>query len=610
MTSTTQPAEMVGSPFLQALSQRVLLSDGATGTVLQERGIPVDACLELANVDRPDLVRQLHLEYIQAGADLIQTNTFGANRPRLAAFGLEDRVRELNEAAVRIAREAVAAAGRPVFIAGDVGPLGQEMDESAASLAFAEQIEALAAAGVDTLLLQTFTSLTEATLAVRTARRVAPGLPIVAEISFQPDFRTSDGHRAQEAAVALRYAGADVVGANCGEGPPAVLRLIREMSEVEGRRLLLIAQPSAGRPTLVQRRVVYQVDAGYMADYARRFVEAGAAIVGGCCGTSPRHIGAMKRALEGPAVPRITAAAPAKEPAAPPTSLRQKLAAGKFVVSVEVDPPRGMAVRRTVQAAVLMKESGVDCVNVGDSPMAEVRMSAIAMGSILGQQAGVEVVVHCSPRDRNIMALQADLMGAHALGIRNILCVKGDPHALGSYSNAAAVWDVNALGLMRILRGFNQGHDAIDKPVTPATRFFVGAAVNPCAEDVDAEVKLVHRKVNAGAGFMMSQAIFDLEPLERFLEKLGPPPIPIILGLWPIQSARQAAFLNDRIMPVPDAVRAGIERAGAGAAAYGLELTARLLEGVRPMVQGVYFIPSFGRFEGIADLVKMARRLA
>jgi homocysteine S-methyltransferase len=608
MASTTEPAGGVASAFLQAIETSVLLADGATGTVLQERGIPIDDCLELANLERPDLVRQLHFDYIAAGVDIVQTNTFGANRVRLGAYGLEARAAELNDAGVRIAREAVAAAGRRVFVAGDVGPLGEDVPEPDAREAFAEQMRALAAAGVDLLLLQTFTSLSEATLAVRTAREVAPGLPVVAEISFGADFKTTDGHGAQEAAVALRYAGADVVGPNCGEGPAAVLRLVREMSEVDGLRL--VAQPSAGKPTLVQRRVVYQADALYMADYARRFVDAGASIVGGCCGTSPRHIGAMKRALAAPAPAVSVAAAPEPRLEAAPGTLRQKLAAGQFVVSVEIDPPRGLAVRRVVEAAKLMKAHGADCVNVGDSPMAEVRMSAIAMGAILRQQAGVEVVVHCSPRDRNIMALQADLMGAHALGIRNVLCVKGDPHALGSYTNAAAVWDVNALGLMRILKGFNAGHDAIDKPVKPSTNFFVGAAVNPSADDVDAEVKLVRRKVNAGAEFMLSQAVFDASALDRFLERLGEPPIPIILGLWPIQSVRQADFLNERIMPVPSYVRDAIEQAGDGAGELGFELAARLLERVRPMVRGVYFIPSFGRYEGIAGLVSMARRLA
>jgi homocysteine S-methyltransferase len=608
MVTTLQPAETTDTPFLKALEERVLLSDGATGTVLQERGIPFDACLELANIEQPDLVRQLHIDYINAGADIIQTNTFGANSMRLAAYGLAGRVADLNRRAVELAREAVASSGRVVYVAGCVGPLGDEVDDDTAKRAFREQIEALAAAGIDLFLLQTFTSLSQATVAVRTAREAAPDLPVIAEISFQADYQTSDGRSAREVAASLREAGADVAGANCGEGPPAVLRLIREMARVPG--LKLIAQPSAGPPTLVQRRVVYQVTAEYLADYARRFTEAGAVIVGGCCGTSPRHIGAIRRMLDAPPSAHGVTAIARPEPPPEPRSLRQKLAAGKFVISVEIDPPRGLSIRRTMEAAALMKKSGVDCVNVGDSPMAEVRMSAIAMGAMLRQQAALDVIVHCSPRDRNIMALQADLMGAHALGIRNILCIRGDPHALGSYTNAAAVWDVNALGLMRILRGFNAGHDAIDKPVRPATRFFAGAAVNPCAEDINAEVQLVKRKVNAGAKFMMSQAVYDSDALERFLEKLGPPPIPIILGLWPIQSSRQARFLNESIMPVPEHVRLEIEKAGDGAGQRGFELSARLLEKVRPLVQGVYFIPSFGRFQGIADLVALARRLA
>jgi methionine synthase I (cobalamin-dependent)/5,10-methylenetetrahydrofolate reductase len=609
-TTSARPAKRTSPAFLEAISKRVLLSDGATGTLLEERGVPMDACLELANVERPDLVRQIHIDYIIAGADLVQTNTFGATRPRLAQYGLADRVAELNRAGVERAREAVEKSGRAVFIAGDIGPLGEVDDEQTAREAFAEQMRALHAAGVDLFLLETFTSLAEAVIAVGAAREVAPELPVVAEISFGPDDRTVDGHTAKEAAVALSKAGADVVGANCGEGAPAVLRAVREMAGVPGLRIA--AQPNAGRPEIVQRRVVYQVTAEYMADYARRFVEAGASVVGGCCGTAPRHIGAMRKALDVPRSGVIAAVHPQERPpaASEPRTLAQKLATGKFVISVEVDPPRGLGVNRVVEGAKLMKESGADCVNIGDSPMAEVRMSAIAMGSILRQRAEVEVVVHCSPRDRNIMALQSDMMGAHALGIRNVLCVKGDPHALGSYNNAAAVWDVNALGLMRLLRGFNDGHDAIDNPIKPPTRFFIGAAVNPCAEDVDAEVKLVRRKARAGAGFMMSQAVFEAAALERFLEKLGQPPLPIVLGLWPIQSLRQAAFLNERIMPVPDGVRLAIEQAGDGAAERGLELTDRLLEKVHAMVQGVYFIPSFGRFEGIAGLVAKARQLA
>jgi len=601
-------ATRAGSPFLRALQERVLLSDGATGTVLHDRGVPVDECLERVNFDRPQLLVQLHTEYIEAGADLIQTNTFGANRYRLAAFDLGPSVDAINRRAVEIAR--LAATGRQVFVAGDVGPLGVQVAEAEALNAFGEQMKALAEAGADLLILQTFTSLTEAEIAVRAARKVAPALPVIAEISFLASGKTSEGKTPLEAAIALRDAGADLVGANCGEGPPAVLRALREMAKADGVRL--IAQPSAGRPLLVQRRVVYAATAEYMAEYARRFVEAGAVVVGGCCGTTPRHIAAMRRSLDAPAT-RSLAVAPARapaEPRPPRNSLKEKLAAGRFIVSVEIDPPKGLAVNRTIEAAQRVHDVGADCVNVGDSPMAEVRMSAIAMASLLRERTGLDPIVHCSTRDRNVMALQADLMGAHALGLRNVLCIKGDPHALGSYSTATAVWDVNALGLMRILKGFNAGHDAIDNPVRPATRFFVGAAVNPVAEDIEAEVKLLRRKVTAGADFALSQAVFEVEAVERFLERLKDPPLPIILGIWPIHSARQAAFLNERVIPVPARIAEAIERAGDGGEQRGLELASRLVERVRPLVQGVYFIPSFGRYEGIIELTAAARALA
>ncbi len=596
------------SRFLAALGDRVLVSDGATGTVLQERGIPVDDCLESVNLTRPGMVRQLHREYIDAGADLIQTNTFGANRVRLGAFGLEGQVGQINRTAVRIAREAVAAAGAKVFIAGDVGPLGQELSADAAEKAFSEQIEVLAAESVDLFLLETFTSLKEALIAVKAARRVSPSTPIAAQLSFLAG-KTVEGKAAQEAATALRDAGADLVGANCGEGPAAVLRVVREMAKVAGVKL--IARPSAGRPLLVQRRVVYSATAEYLAGYARRFIRAGAVVVGGCCGTSPRHIAALRRVVDEKRAPRIRVVTPPPaEVKATPRTLRDKLAAGRFVISVEVDPPKGLAINRTLEAAALMREAGADCVNVGDSPMAEVRLSAIAMAALLKERVGVEPIVHCSTRDRNLMALQSDLMGAHALGLRNILCIKGDPHALGSYTNAAAVWDVNALGLMRILKGFNAGHDAIDNPVRPPTRFFVGGAVNPSAEDLDEEVRLVRRKIRAGADFLMSQAVFDHESVERFVERLGPPPAPIILGVWPIHTPRQAEFLNDRVLPVPVWVRSEIEKAGGDGEKRGIELASALIEKVRPLVQGIYIIPSFGRFAGVAELVAFARELA
>ena len=311
--------------------------------------------------------------------------------------------------------------------------------------------------------------------------------------------------------------------------------------------------------------------------------------------------------IESETAAAITPPPKAKRPA---RSLRRKLETGRFVVCVEVDPPRGPAIRRVIEAARRMVELGADCVNVGDSPMAEVRMSAVMTAAMLKDRAGVEPIVHISTRDRNLMALQADLMAAHAWGLRNILCIKGDQHALGSYNGAKAVWDINALDLMRILKGFNEGHDAIKKPISPATRFHVGAALNPSASDFAAELKLAKNKIRAGADFFLSQAVFEAAPVERMLEALGPDHLPVVIGIWPVHSARQAAFLNERITQVPSWVCDAIDKAGNGAEQCGLELAQRLLEDLRPLVQGVYFVPSFGRFDGIGDLVAAARQLA
>jgi homocysteine S-methyltransferase len=613
MTSAPTAAPRQRSRFLEALEQRVLVADGAIGTMLQERGVPVDACLEQVNLTRPALVRALHRDYVEAGAELIQTNTFGANRHRLGQFSLEARVTEINRKAVQIAREAIALTGRNVFIAGDIGPLGVRVTAEEAVEAFAEQMSALAAERVDLFILETFTSLDEALSALDAARRVAPDMPVVAELSFQAGGRTSDGHGARKAGEALIEAGADVIGANCGEGPPQALRVLRELALIPGARL--VAQPNAGRPTLVQRRVVYTATADYLAGYARRFVRAGALIVGGCCGTSPRHTAAIREALERRVEQQVeVSAGPEPDavmtPAAAPRNLQEKLASGRFIVSVEVDPPRSLAINQTLEAARLMHEAGVDCVNVGDSPMAEARLSAIAMAALLRDKAGVEPILHCSTRDRNLMALQSDLLGAHAWGVRNVLCIKGDAHALGSYAKATAIWDLNALGLLRLLRGFNAGLDAANKPVQPPTHFFTGAVVNPAAVDLSEEARLTRRKAEAGAEFFLSQAIFDAEPLERLLEKLGPSHAPIIVGVWPIHSLRQVDFLDEHITPVPAWVRERIAAAGEDAEKCGVELAQALLAKLRPLAQGVYLIPSFGRLSGVTELVVAARELA
>ncbi len=595
--------------FLDALGSRVLIGDGAIGTTLRERGVAADACLEQLNLDRPGIVSEIHNDYIEAGADIIQTNTFGANRFRLAAAGLAEQVGELNRHGVQIARKAASLVARQVYVAGDIGPLDADVSDEEATAAFKEQAAALSSGGVDLSLLQTFTTVKEASLAIAAAKYVSPETPVVAEVSFDSG-GTMDSLAPEAVALRLSDAGADAVGVNCGDGPAQGLRLLREMARVEG--LKLVAQPNAGVPKLVKRRVVYTTTAEDLAEYARRFVAEGAAMVGGCCGTSPRHIAAIRRApYETPTQNSVDVVSRGLDAAtSEPRSLRDKLAAGRFVVGVELDPPRGLATERAMKNAATLKNLNVDFVNVGDSPLAEVRMSAIAMASMLKVKVGLEAVVHCSTRDRNIMALQSDMIGAHALGLRNMLCLKGDPHALGSYTKAAAVWDVNALGLMRILKGMNNGHDALDNEIRPVAQFFIAGAVNPAAVDIDAEVQLFRRKVAAGAEFFVSQAVFEAETIERFLDKLGPDHPPIVLGVWPIHSERQAKFLHQNITPVPVRVRESIEQAGSGAEQRGLEQAHELVQQAVEMVQGFYFIPSFGRFGGTEELVVAARRHA
>ena len=603
------PSMMERVPFLDALGSRVLIGDGAIGTTLHERGIATDVCLEQLNLEGPGIVREIHEDYIEAGADIIQTNTFGANRFRLAAAGLAEQVGELNRRGVQIAREAAAKVSRQVYIAGNIGPLDADVSDAEAGAAFEEQAAALEAEGVDLFLLQTFTTVSEASLAIAAAKRVSPDTPVVAEMSFDGSDRM-DSLTPDAVAERLKASGADAVGVNCGEGPAHGLRVLREMARIDGLRL--VAQPNAGMPRLVKRRVVYTTTAEDLAAYARRYVAAGAVMVGGCCGTSPRHIAAIRRALFEAPVQKSTAVVPGEHEAAvgEPRDLREKLAANRFVIGVELDPPRGLAMKPVLKAAATLKKIGVDFVNIGDSPLAEVRMSAIAMASMIKGQAGLEPVVHSSTRDRNIMALQSDMMGAHALGLRNMLCIKGDPHALGSYTKASAVWDVNALGLMRILKGMNSGHDALDNRIAPPTQFLIAGAVNPAAEDIDAEVKLFRRKMAAGADFFLSQAVFESDSLERFLDKLGPSHAPIVLGIWPIHSVRQAKFLHQNITPVPVRVLESIEEAADGAEQRGLELAQNLIVQTSHLVQGFYFIPSFGRFAGIEELVTSARSLA
>ncbi|WP_069805764.1 bifunctional homocysteine S-methyltransferase/methylenetetrahydrofolate reductase [Thermogemmatispora onikobensis] len=658
--------------LLERLQQGPLLCDGAMGTLLYARGVPYEQCFDLLNVTRPELIQGIHREYISAGAQIIETNTFGANRLRLAAYNLEDRVREINFQGVRRAIEAREIVGLPVFIAGAIGPSGQPLQApesgrlSEVRAAFREQIEALQEGGAELLILETFTSLAELRQAILAAQEVG-GLPIVAQVSFYEDGRTLSGQSAASVARELYELGVDVMGANCCVGPAMTLEALQGMigaldeeiqaANRQGKRPpLFSAQPNAGLPTRIGSRFFYVSTPDYFADYALRFAQAGVRLIGGCCGTTPRHIEAMRKALDAH-YGREAAAASQSEKAGqqngasatvqglgdslaassvihvrgerrPPigtlpeeevilpqegskTRLQQKLEAGEFVISVELDPPMGLNPSKILAGAAQLQRDGVDCINIADSPLARVRMSCIALARLIQDHLGMETIIHFTTRDRNLMALQAELLGAHALGLRNILALTGDPLRVGDYPNTTGVWDVDSVGLIRILRGMNEGHDAAGGSIGAKASFHIGAALNlnVSEEEGEREIEKYYCKLEAGAHFIMTQPIYELAPLERFLTRVGKPPVPVILGCIPLHSWRHAEFLHNEVagVTIPERVRERMRAAGDQGTEEGLRLAQELLMEARELVQGVYLLPSYRRYDIVGRLTRLLR---
>ncbi|MGB2695721.1 MAG: bifunctional homocysteine S-methyltransferase/methylenetetrahydrofolate reductase [Dehalococcoidia bacterium] len=603
-------------PFLAAIERRPLLADGAMGTLLRDRGVPANACLDEQNLSNPELVQTIHRDYLTAGAEIIETNTFGGSRLRLRSFGLADKQREINAHGVELAREATRDCGHQAFVAGAIGPVGVgfasggDVTLKQARRAFAEQASILAEAGVDLIMLETFGSLAEAREAVLAVREAGDGLPIIVQLTFQRDGRTMTGEEPAMVARELHNIGADIVGVNCVAGPQAALEIIEEMAGAT--KVKLIAQPNAGHPRVAEREVSYPVTPRAFAEYVPRLVAAGCTVVGGCCGTTPEHTAAMRAALSAAPADGETDAADVwvpeelVEPTPEEATLREKLAAGRFVVSVEIDPPRGLNPKRALRGAAQLKLAGVDCVNVGDSPMARVRMSPMAMSVLFQQQLGIETVMHTTTRDRNLLALQSDLIGAHVLGIRNVLCLRGDAPSGSGYARAVGVWDVTPVGLLRVLKGLNEGLDWAGNPMAQPTSFFVGAAANPTAASLEAEIKLLKRKVEAGADFIMTQAVYDTEALERFLEKAARLKTPILLGVMPLHNERHAEFVHNELagVVVPEPVRERMREAGENGVAEGTVIAREIVTAVRGGIQGVYLIPSFGRYEPIGELVR------
>jgi homocysteine S-methyltransferase len=613
------------SIFMQQIrAGKPLLSDGAMGTVLHARGVDFDQCFDDLNLTNPGLIAEIHREYIEAGSDILQTNTFGANRYKLMKSGLEGRVAEINKAAVELARRSVMASYKNILIAGDIGPLGVRLApygrvqaEQARSV-FMEQADALFQAGVDLIIVETFSDLAELREAIQAIRQLSPDIPIVASMTYTRDDRTVLGDNPAKVAKTLFAAGADVAGANCSGGPAQLMRILKVMRiAVPGGRFSVM--PNAGWPEQVGGRVMYPAGPEYFGDYAAAFLREGAVLLGGCCGTTPKHISAMRRAMdtfeEHPDRVSISSAVAAEEekPAEgeQPTLFAQKVAAGKFVIAVEMDPPRGLATQKLLAGASMLAEAGADAINVADSPMARMRMSPWAVCDLIQRKTQIDTILHFPTRGRNMLRVQGDLLAAHALGVRNVFVVMGDPTAIGDYPEAMDNYDLVPSGLIKLIKqGFNTGVDQAGTDIGQPTSFFVGCALNLAAADVDHEIKNLQRKLNAGADFILTQPVFNPENLDKFLLRYellhGELKIPILVGILPLNNPRHAAFLHHEVpgIEIPQATQDRLAQAGEHPQKVGVEIAVELAQQMKPHVQGVYISPAFGRYDLAAEIVE------
>ena len=609
----------MAADLLARLKQSPVLCDGATGTLLYAKGIFINRCYDELNVSQPDLIRQLHHEYLQAGAEIIETNTFGGNSFRLGRHSLENQVREINLAGVRLARE--AAKSFDVWVAGSVGPLGVRIEPlgktsfEEARAAFREQIAALVEGGVDLLMLETFGYVEELHQAILAARDVNPKIPVVAHVTIDEDGNCLDGSTPESFTPRIESWGVDVLGCNCSVGPVAMLDVIERVRALTS--LPLAAQPNAGMPRSVEGRNIYLCSPEYMASYARKFVAAGVRLVGGCCGTTPEHIRVMKSALRAGEARAKTS--PSKTPseavvnATPAVPLEKrsrlgaKIAAGEFLTMVEIVPPKGIDVRKEVEGARFLKSVGVDAINIPDSPRASARMSNQALSLLVQQEVGIEAILHYTCRDRNVLSMQSDLLGAAALGIHNLICITGDPPKMGNYPDATAVFDVDAIGLVNIVHNLNRGLDIGGNPLGTGTSFVIGVGANPGVPNIDEEIKRFEYKVEAGAECAVTQPVFDLKLLEAFLRRIEHCKIPVIAGIWPLVSVRNAEFMKNELrVSVPDSI---LERmAGAktpeAAREEGIVIAREMLVAVRGMVQGAQISAPLGRYSSAADVLE------
>ena len=586
------------------LDGRVHVFDGAMGTLLYNRGVFVNVCYDELNVGRPDIVREIHEEYVAAGAEVLETNTFGANPVKLSSYGLAERTEEINEAAGHLAKQ---AAGSFAKVGGAIGPLGIRIEpwgptarEEAVDF-FKRQVAGLLSGGVEGFVLETFSDLTEIGCAVAAVRELSD-LPIVAQMTVGRDGKTAYGNHPAQIAQELGQHGADVIGLNCSVGPAVMLDAIEEMAEATN--LPLIAQPNAGLPRTVRDRKIYLASPEYMAQYALRMIDAGARFVGGCCGTTPEHVKQVRNAVTA-AQPRHATITPsanvhraevAREPV--PLEARsawgRKLARGETVVSVGILPPRGWGKSAVVEPARALKVAGVDTLALVDNPRSLSRMGALSAAQIVEREVGIEALVHYTCRDRNMLGMISDLLGAAAAGVRNLLVVSGDPPLQGPYPDSTAVFDIDSIGLTNVVNGLNRGIDPGGNSIGAPTEFVQGVAANPGAVDLDREIERFGYKVEAGADFAVTQPVFDPDALERFMERTADHAIPLVAGIWPFLTLRNAEFLAYEVpgVVVPESMvermRAAQEKGDEAALEEGVSIAVEMIEAVKPLVRGFH----------------------
>lgn len=611
--------------FIEALKEKPLLCDGATGTMIYAKGIPFERSFDELNLSNPALVADVHRGYVQAGSNVVQTNTFGANRLRLAEHGLAHKTTEINQAGVALARRVANATPRQVFVAGTVGPLHQwlaplgRLSKTEARDVFAEQAAALIQAGVDLLIFDTFADLAALDEAILTVREISTDIPIVAQVTFTEDMRTTLGHTPQNVAEQLSELSVNVIGINCSLGPSGVLRALQHLAPFVPENVYLSAQPNAGWPERIGGRIMYPAAPEYFGEYALALVEAGARLVGGCCGTTPEHITHMRAALDDPARKTVSAVRlPVTEVSTTgpvsvvePTRMARRLANGEFVITVELSPPKGFSAEKVLAGATLLKEAGANAIDVADSPRARMRMSPWAMCHLIQSKLDVETVLHFPTRGRNILRVQGDLLAAHALNVRNIFAVMGDPTSIGDYPDALNDFDVVPSGLIKLLKQkFNNGVDESGEPLAQPTNFLVGCALNLTPADPERELKLLRRKLKNGADFALTQPVYDVALAKSFIDRyeaeFGPWTLPIVAGVLPLYNGRHAEFLHHEVpgINIPPEIRQHMHDANDNGAEMGVEIALSLIARLKTFVQGVYLVPAFGRYDLVAEIIE------